>query len=59
MAAVHSADLRVRLKALTWQELADKLPEPLQQFLATKYGIAAPGRTVPLPGATDDQPSQP
>lgn len=47
MAAVRSAELRVRLKALTWQELAALLPEPLQEFLAVKYGIAAPGHTPP------------
>lgn len=47
MAAVRSADLRVRLKALTWQELVEYLPEDLQQFLAAKYGIAAPGRAAP------------
>jgi hypothetical protein len=44
IAAVKSAVLRVRLKVLTWQELAALLPEPLQEFLDRKYGIAAPGR---------------
>ncbi len=44
MAAVKSADLRVRLKTLTWQELAALLPEDLQEFLGVKYGIVAPGR---------------
>jgi hypothetical protein len=44
MAAVKSAELRVRLKVLTWQELAALLPEGLQQFLDQKYGIVAPGR---------------
>jgi hypothetical protein len=43
MAAVKSADLRVRLKTLTWQELAAHLPEDLQEFLDMKYGIVAPG----------------
>jgi hypothetical protein len=43
MAAVRSAELRVRLAVLTWQELAALLPDPLQQFLDLKYGIAAPG----------------
>jgi len=47
MAAVRSADLRVRLKALTWQELAAFLPEGLQEFLNVKYGIATPGSVVP------------
>lgn len=46
MAAVKSADLRTRLKVLTWQELAAALPDDLQEFLDVKYGIAAPGKTV-------------
>jgi hypothetical protein len=46
MAAVNSADMRVRLKVLTWQELAAMLPEGLQEFLDRKYGIAAPGRAA-------------
>lgn len=41
--AVQSAELRVRLKVLTWQELAAALPQDLQTFLAAKYGIIAPG----------------
>jgi hypothetical protein len=44
MAAVKSAELRVRLKVLTWQELAALLPNALQEFLDRKYGIVAPGR---------------
>jgi hypothetical protein len=48
MAAVKSAELRVRLKTLTWQELAAFLPEDLQDFLDVKYGIVAPGR-MPSP----------
>ena len=43
MAAVKSADLRVRLKVLTWQELAALLPHALQEFLDLKYGIAKRG----------------
>jgi hypothetical protein len=43
MAAVKSAELRVRLKVLTWQELAAYLPGELQAFLDVKYGIVAPG----------------
>ena len=39
MRAVRPAELRCRLKLLTWQELASAVPEELQQFLATKYGI--------------------
>lgn len=37
--AVRSADLRARLKVLTWQELSSALPETLQTFLGLKYGI--------------------
>jgi hypothetical protein len=47
MAAVKSAEMRVRLKAITWQELAAALPEGLQEFLNWKYGIAAPGYSPP------------
>lgn len=46
MAAVKSAELRVRLKVLTWQELAAYLPEALREFLDLKYGIVAPGRSA-------------
>ena len=46
MAAVKSAELRVRLKVLTWQELAAYLPDELQDFLDVKYGIVAPGRVA-------------
>jgi hypothetical protein len=44
LAAVRSAELRVRLSVLTWQELAEYLPEELQKFLDWKYGIVGPGR---------------
>lgn len=44
MAAVKSATLRVRLKVLTWQELAALLPAALQDFLDIKYGIVPPGK---------------
>ncbi len=44
IAAVKRAEMRVRLKVLTWQELAAVLPEALQAFLDAKYGIVAPGR---------------
>ena len=47
MAAVKSAEMRVRLKVVTWQELAAALPEGLQAFLDWKYGIAAPGYSPP------------
>lgn len=46
IAAVKSAEMRVRLKVLTWQELAAALPEMLQVFLDAKYGIVAPGRAA-------------
>jgi hypothetical protein len=57
MAAVKSAALRIRLKVLTWQELAAFLPVSLQEFLDVKYGIVAPGN-MPSPvgdaaGSTD------
>lgn len=39
MSAVKDASLRVRLKVLTWQELASALPAQLRDFLAEKYGI--------------------
>jgi hypothetical protein len=41
MRAVRLAELRWRLKLLTWQELAAALPGDLQRFLAVKYGIVA------------------
>jgi len=46
MAAVKSAEMRVRLKVLTWQELAALLPDGLQEFLGQKYGIVAPGKAI-------------
>jgi hypothetical protein len=54
LAAVKSAELRVRLSVLTWQELAEHLPEELQGFLDWKYGIVGPGRTPSLV----DEPTQ-
>jgi len=48
MAAVKGAELRARLKVLTWQELAVYLPTELQAFLDAKYGIVAPGN-LPSP----------
>ena len=53
MAAVKSAELRTRLKALTWQELAALLPAELQQFLDVKYGIVGPGKTASASGEAD------
>ncbi|MGB6193738.1 MAG: hypothetical protein WBF42_14820 [Terracidiphilus sp.] len=49
MTAVRSAEMRMRLKVLTWQELAGTVPEALQVFLEKKYGIVAPGRTPSEP----------
>ncbi len=40
MRCVREADLRVRCKVLTWQELATVLPKRLQSFLDEKYGIS-------------------
>jgi hypothetical protein len=39
LSAVHSPTFATRLKLLTWQELTTSLPQDLQQFLETKYGI--------------------
>lgn len=44
MAAVKSAEMRVRCMVLTWQELASMLPELSQDFLDLKYGIVRAGR---------------
>jgi hypothetical protein len=41
LSAVHRPTFAARLKLLTWQELAAVLPEDLQQFLETKYGISS------------------
>ncbi len=46
MAAVKRAEMRVRCKVLTWQELAGMLPEELQDFLDLKYGIVRAGRVA-------------
>jgi len=51
MADVKSANLRVRLKVITWQELAALLPGDLQTFLDLKYGIIAPGRISSIAGS--------
>jgi hypothetical protein len=39
MAAVKSAEMRVRCKVMTWQEVAVYAPDELQRFLEAKYGI--------------------
>ncbi|HWC18288.1 MAG TPA: hypothetical protein VG498_14800, partial [Terriglobales bacterium] len=41
LSAVRAIDLRIRCKLLTWQELAEALPESLRRFLALKYGIGS------------------
>jgi hypothetical protein len=46
MAAVKSAEMRVRCKVMTWQELASLLPEELHEFLDLKYGIVGEGRVA-------------
>ena len=54
MTAVKRAEMRVRCKVLTWQELAPVLPEGLQEFLDVKYGIVAPGsKASAIAGAED------
>ncbi len=39
MRCVKPADLRLRCKVLTWQELSVVLPDDLNEFLDEKYGI--------------------
>ena len=39
VSAVRGAELRTRLKLLTWQELASALPQQLRRFLDQKFGI--------------------
>ncbi|MDP9051237.1 MAG: hypothetical protein M3O31_11050 [Acidobacteriota bacterium] len=39
LSSVNSPTFATRLKLLTWQELAAKLPADLQEFLGAKYGI--------------------
>jgi hypothetical protein len=46
MAAVKPAEMRVRCKVMTWQELAGMAPEGLQHFLDGKYGIVRTGRAA-------------
>jgi hypothetical protein len=55
MAAVKSAEMRVRCKVLTWQELAALLPGQLQDFLDLKYGIMRAGKVATnCPGHTSE-----
>jgi hypothetical protein len=46
LSAIRPVDLRVRCKLLTWQELAEALPESLRRFLASKYGIDGNGSVL-------------
>ncbi len=46
MRCVKIADLRIRCKVLTWQELSPVLPDDLNEFLDEKYGIR-PGEVIP------------
>ncbi|HWR16243.1 MAG TPA: hypothetical protein VN577_15550 [Terriglobales bacterium] len=46
MRCVRSADLRLRCKVLTWQELSEVVPDELREFLDEKYGIR-PGPIEP------------
>ncbi len=48
MRTIRIANLRVRCKIITWQELSEGLPRKLRTFLAEKYGIAA-GDMTPAP----------
>ena len=48
MAAVKTAQMRVRCKVMTWQELAGTVPDDLQEFLELKYGIVRAGRVASL-----------
>jgi len=53
MAAVKTAEMRVRCKVMTWQELAALAPEELQEFLDLKYGIVRAGRVATDVGEID------
>ncbi len=55
IAAVRSAELRTRLKVLTWQELAAALPEPLCAFLNAKYGVISASARHSGPLYTDPE----
>lgn len=47
MRCIRTAELRVRCKVLTWQELSTPLPRGLRAFLDEKYGIGSLGhRTI-------------
>ncbi len=46
MRAVRLAEVRLRCKVLTWQELSEALPIALREFLDIKYGIVPTGCAV-------------
>lgn len=54
MAAVKSAEMRVRCKVMTWQEVAGLLSDELQEFLDQKYGIVRAGRVASSTAADFD-----
>jgi hypothetical protein len=41
MSAVMNAELRCRIRVVTWQEIAAAMPKRVRAFLADKYGIIA------------------
>jgi hypothetical protein len=43
MSCIRIPELRTRCKVLTWQELSEVVPQDLQQFLDSKYGIVPTG----------------
>jgi hypothetical protein len=45
MRAVKNAEMRVRCKTISWQEIVPFLPPDLRHFLDIKYGIVGPGQT--------------
>jgi hypothetical protein len=55
MKAVKRAEMRVRCKVVTWQELAGLAPEGLREFLDLKYGIATRGGAEAASAVTEDR----
>jgi hypothetical protein len=55
MAAVKSAEMRVRCKVMTWQELAALVPDELREFLELKYGIVGVGLPLRSTGTQEWQ----
>ena len=54
MRCVRIADLRLRCKVLTWQEMSEALPERLRGFLDCKYGVVPPGQSPSRSFSTKD-----